>query len=362
MEIHQFVAGFASGDAISINALYLQSILRKWGHNSKIFSIGEHISRDMRAYAEDYKRHSKYSGPKAVAIYHFSIGSELSNYFKFLPDKKLLIYHNITPAKYFYTINETKAKVLSQGREELASLADVPDLSLADSEYNRRELAEAGFKNTEVLPLTVDLNHLNDKPSRKIISRYRDQFVNLLFVGRMVPNKRFEDIIKVFYYYKKVINRQSRLLLVGAWGGCENYLAYLRGFTAELELSDVVFTGAVKFRELLACYRLADVFICMSEHEGFCIPLLEAMHFHIPIVAFSAAAVPETLGGAGLLVKRKNYEEIAELVDLLVKDKHLRQEVLARQNERLKDFAKSGVEEKFKGFLERVTNSKISPY
>ena len=357
MEIHQLVAGFASGDAISINALYLQSILRGWGHHSKIFSIGEHISRDMRAYAEDYRRHSKCSGPEAVTIYHFSIGSELSNYFKSLPDKKLLIYHNITPAKYFYTINEIKAKVLSHGREELASLANVPDLSVADSEYNRRELAEAGFKNTEVLPLTVDLNHLNNKPSHKIVNSYRDQFANLLFVGRMVPNKRFEDIIKVFYYYKKVINRQSRLFLVGAWGGCENYLAYLRGLTAELELSDVVFAGAVKFRELLAYYRLGDVFICMSEHEGFCMPLLEAMHFQIPIVAFSAAAVPETLGGAGLLVNKKNYEEIAELVDLLVKDKLLRREILKKQNERLKEFDKSKIEEKLKGYLERVTNS-----
>ncbi len=357
MEIHQLAAGFASGDAISINALYLQSILRKWGHNSKIFSVGEHISREMRAYAEDYNRHSKYSNPGAVAIYHFSIGSELSNYFKSLPDKKLLIYHNITPAKYFYTINETKAKVLFRGREELANLVNVPDLSVADSEYNRRELTEAGFKNTGVLPLTVDLNHLDDKPSRKILNRYRDQFVNLLFVGRMVPNKRFEDIIKVFYYYKKVINPRSRLFLVGAFGGCENYLAYLRGLTAELELSDVVFAGVVKFRELLAYYRLSDVFICMSEHEGFCLPLLEAMHFQIPIVAFSAAAVPETLGGAGVLVNRKNYEEIAEFVDLLVKDKHLRQEILKKQNERLKEFDKSKIEEKLKGYLERVTNS-----
>ncbi len=351
MRINQMLPGFSPGDAISNYVLELQKIIRSWGYQSEIYCIYQHASRESRVLIHDYSEYRLTNRENDITIFHFSIGSELTECFKEVLGKRILVYHNITPPEYFQAISDEKAMVLHEGRKELKELAGIPDLALAVSEYNRQELLKAGFKNTGVLPLIVNLGYLSGRPSRKILAKFSDYYHNFLFVGRVAPNKKLEDIIQIFYYYKKLINPKSRLFLVGSASGIDRYLAYLRGLIIELDLADIHITGHVKTDELLAYYSLADVFICMSEHEGFCIPLLESMYFRVPIIAYQAAAIPETLDGSGILVKEKKFPAIAEMADLVVKDKDFRTQITNRQSERLKDFHTVKIERQLKNYL-----------
>jgi len=352
IRVDQILPGFSTGDAISNYTLELQRIIRNWGYESEIYCIYQHASRDGKALINDYNEHRLANKNGDITIFHFSIGSELTEYFKTVKGKKVLVYHNITPPEYFRAISDEKALVLYEGRKELQELVGVSDLALAVSEYNCGELLEAGFTNTGVLPLIVNFKYLSTKPSRKILRRFSGYYQNFIFVGRIAPNKKLEDVIKVFYYYKKLINPKSRLFLVGSASGIDRYLAYLRGLIIEFDLPDVHITGHVHTDELMSYYNLADIFICMSEHEGFCIPLLESMYFKIPIIAYESTAIPETLNGCGILVKEKNFPAIAEMADLVLNDKNLRNKIVVRQNERLKNFRSSKVEILLKKYLD----------
>jgi glycosyltransferase involved in cell wall biosynthesis len=349
--IHQIVAGFVDGDAISNLALRLQAVFRAWGYESEIFCPPRHISPKMRGLARSIEEHPTHSRAGNIVVFHFSIGSETIGYFRSLPDTKVLVYHNITPGRYYRAIYDEREILLNQGREELRRLATVPDLTLADSSFNAGELEEAGYENVKVMPIILDLHRLDATPDQGIVNRYRDDVKNILFVGRVVPNKRFEDIIQSFYAYRLSTRRQARLFLVGSYIGLERYLAFLRNLCRELKLEDVLFTGHVRNDQLVAYYRVADLFLCMSGHEGFCIPLLESMRFRIPILAYAAGAVPETLGGSGVIVNEKDYLKIAEMMDMMLYDEGLRARVIEKQCERLKNFDNASLEEKLKGYL-----------
>ena len=352
MEIHQLVAGMSYGDAISIQAKLIQEILRSWGYTSEIYSVSKHINPRARRECFDFHLHKERSSKDNLTILHFSIASPVNEYFRSIPDRKLLIYHNITPAKYLRIVNDRIAQELEEGRKELRRLANIPELSIADSDYNRRELIEMGFENTHVLPLTIDKTLFARPPNPYTTAVYNQSHIkHFVFVGRFVPNKKFDDIIFTFNYYNKYINSDSRLFLIGSYAGTEMYYDYLRSIVLQLELKTAYLLGHVNFDDLLAYYRMADIFICMSEHEGFCLPLLEAMHFEIPIIAYKKAAVPETLGDSGILVKKKCFAEIAEMADLLLKDKNLKEKVIRKQNERLKFFSKEKMEERLKRYL-----------
>ena len=329
--IHQIVAGFVDGDAISNLAIRLQTVFHGWGYESEIFCPLRHISPKMRGRARVLEEHRSHSHHGNIVVFHFSIGSETIDYFKTLPDKKVLVYHNITPGHYYRAIYDERETLLNQGREELRALAAVPDLTLADSAFNAEDLRQAGYKNVQVMPIIIDLDRLDRRPDQGIVNRYSDGVKNILFVGRIVPNKRFEDIIQAFYVYRLSTHRQARLLLVGTYIELERYLAYLKN--------------------LVPYYHVADLFLCMSEHEGFCIPLLESMHFRVPILAYAAGAVPETLKGSGVLVTEKDYLKIAEMMDMLLNDEGLRARVISTQSERLKDFNHASLEDKLKGYL-----------
>ena len=150
-------------------------------------------------------------------------------------------------------------------------------------------------------------------------------------MGRIIPNKRIDDLIRSFAVFQKWVRPRSRLLLVGDHRGFERYLDRLQELVRELRLDEVVFTGQVDDDELYAYYRLADVFLCLSEHEGFCVPLQEAMHFGLPVIAYDAGAVRETLRGGGLLLQDKRPEVVADLLDRLTRGGDLRRAVLASQ-------------------------------
>lgn len=241
---------------------------------------------------------------------------------------------------------------MKTGRRELGEFADIADMALGDSEYNRKELEELGFKKTGVLPVIMDFEKYGQKPDKKIFKKYKDNNINFLFVGRLSPNKKQEDVIKTFYYYNKYINSCSRLFLVGSYTGTEKYYAQLQYLVQQLDIKDVHIMGQVKFTELLAYYKLADVFVSMSEHEGFCVPLLECMYFGIPIIAYRSTAIPYTLGGTGIQVNEKRFFEVAEMVNVLLENKELKNRIIERQRIRLTEFDRSKVIHILKEFIE----------
>jgi glycosyltransferase involved in cell wall biosynthesis len=169
-----------------------------------------------------------------------------------------------------------------------------------------------------------------------------------------VPNKRIEDLLKVFYFYRKRIDPDSRLFLVGIDTDMEIYSFALRQMIHDLALRGVLFCGRVSQRELVTYYRLAHVYLCMSEHEGFCVPLLEAMHFGVPVIAYAAGAVPETLGEAGALASRKDFPELAELSALLCMDRELRGSMVAAGRERVREFLPDAVAPVLRRLLDSV--------
>jgi glycosyltransferase involved in cell wall biosynthesis len=285
-----------------------------------------HLARPLWQYAQ-------VSSAETVCLFHFSIGSAAGRMIYHAPDRLVAVYHNITPARFFLGFHPHLVGLCHHGRRELAAFAPRTELGLGDSEYNRRELEAAGFRRTGVLPIVLDLARYRQPPSPVSRALFSGRRTNLLFVGRVIPNKRIEDLLAVFALYRRH-DPTSRLLLVGDYRGHERYYARLRERAAALSLSlsdDVVFTGHVEHDDLLAAYREADLFLCLSEHEGFCVPLVEAMAFGVPVVAYDAGAVRETLRGAGVLLQDKDPERVAEVLWRLRTGPELRQAVLDTQ-------------------------------
>jgi L-malate glycosyltransferase len=351
MEIHQIVPNIKMGDAIGNETLFIRDLLREWGHRSDIYAHDIQFGTG----AIPYLKYQKISSKDNILIYHYSLNSEMLNFIKQLPDKIVLIYHNQTPEKYFRGVNEEIADAIHNGRSDLKDLAKVVTLGLGDSEYNRQELEKSGFPKTDVLPILLNFEKysLNNE---KIVKKYDDGWVNILFVGRIVPNKRQDELIKIFYYYKK-INPHSRLFIIGSSQGFEEYYMRLKELITQLSLQDVIMPGSICDNDLNAYYSLADVFICMSEHEGFCVPLIECMQFNIPIIAYNVTAIPDTLGESGILVNKKNYCEIAELVDRIIHDNNLKQRLIEKQQERLKAFEFNKITTKLKLLLNEVMSN-----
>lgn len=352
MQIHQFVCTLDYGDAVSNDVLSIKQFLNNSGFESEIYA--ENFNPKVQHECHKYKKY--HNVETDIIIHHFSLGTDFDNYVNSFKNKKILIYHNITPSNYFSHFNDELEYRCRIGRKQLAKFSQNVILALADSEYSEQELIQLGFKNTGVLPIIVDFEKY-EEPAQEIIDKFYDGTTNLLFVGRISPNKKQEDIIKTFFYYKKMIDPNARLFLVGSYKGLEKYYDQLQVLIEKLDLSDVYITGKIKFEELLAYYKIADVFLSMSEHEGFCVPLLEAMNFKIPIVAYNSTAVPYTLGDSGILVNNKNYAEIAEMIKIMIDDNKFRKNVVEKQEKRLKDFEKSKVEMKLKEYINRVSTA-----
>ncbi len=328
--VHQVLATLGYGDAIGHEVLGIQRVLRAAGYDSEIFV--ETADRRLEDLTLDYRDLPSASHPDNLLIHHFSIGSRASRVAYALPDRMALVYHNITPPEFFIDVHPLLVQLCYLGRRELGAYASRVELGLGDSEYNRAELEALGFPNTAVLPVVPDFSHLSGPPNFMQAGAFDDDWVNILFVGRVIPNKRIEDVVRAFHAYKRWFNPRSRLLLVGSHGGFERYLAMVHDFVARLGAADVHMLGHVSNEELAAYYEIADVFLCASEHEGFCVPLMEAFHMGVPVVAHAAAAVPATMDGGGILFDGKDPIEIAGLLDALVSNASLRTSVLANQD------------------------------
>ena len=326
MHAHQFATSLTYGDAISDEMLEIQTCLRDEGHESEIFV--RFFDPRLAGSVKDYREYRRYSAPENVVIFHFSIGSPVSKLFFRIPDKRIMIYHNITPYDFFLDSHRILTRECYKGRLELKQFVGKVDLALGDSEYNRRELEEAGYERTGVLPILMDLGKFDASGDPVVKEIYDTGKTTILYVGRVIPAKKFEEVIKAFWFYKNVFDRNSQLVLAGEFRGMERYLAGLQDLVGRLKLSDVHITGHLDFGQLLSFFRMADVYLSLSEHEGFCVPVLEAFYLRIPVVAYAAGAVAETMNGGGAVLKDKDPFRTAAVLDRVVRDQGLRQKLV----------------------------------
>jgi L-malate glycosyltransferase len=338
--LHQVIVGSMPGDAITDQAFLIRRWLREMGFVSEIFAEFVHpaLENEIRPFATYQPKPSE-----KWLIFHHSIGSSIADRLITMPLELILIYHNVTPPEFLIDVDPALALELEKGKRQLNALCNRTALALADSSFNEQDLRDAGHARTGVLPITLDEKNYTLPSNKELLARFNEGGTRLLFVGRLVPNKKQDDLIRLLCFYKQ-IEPAARLLLVGdPW--VPTYARYLRELAARLGLCEsVFFAGHVTQQDLVTYFKLADVYVSMSEHEGFGKPLIESMYLGLPVLAFAETAVSGTLGDAGVLFHEKNFAVVAEMAHLLVREKELRTKIIARQRERVRSFAEPTVQ------------------
>ncbi len=353
MIVNQWVPAAHKGDAIGDSARRVRDLLRALGHSSEIYAltVDEELQEEIRPFADAASRQGD------VTVFHYALPSPMTDAFAALPRGRVLQYHNVTPAHFFARYDAGVFRLAALGREELGRLVGRTDVALGDSEFNRRELEALGFANTGVFPIAVDPDRIRHAPRRPALEQVLgDGLMNFLFVGRIVPNKKIEDHIRLAEHYKRYVDTEYRFIFVGKTDGVPRYYSTVRALVAEYQMPEdrFIFTGPVPDEDLAAYYRAARVYISLSEHEGFCVPLLEAMAADVPVLAYASTAVPDTLGGAGVQFSPKDLEYAAELLGELAYNEGLRAQVIDGQQRRLAAFAPERLSRDLTELLSRV--------
>ena len=352
MIVNQWVPAAHKGDAIGDSARRVRSLLRDMGHQSDLYAMS--IDDDLRGDVIPWTDAGASRGD--MTIFHFALVSPMTDAFARLNTVRVLQYHNVTPAHFFAGYDAGIYRLAMLGREDLRRLVGQTDRALGDSEYNRQELEDLGFTNTGVFPIAVDTDRITKAPRRPALEKvlHEEGWLNFLFVGRIAPNKKIEDHIKLAEQYKRYVDEQYRFIFVGKTDATPKYYAAIRAMLEQYRMPPgrFIFTGPVPDEDLAAYYRTARVYISLSEHEGFCVPLLEAMSADVPVLAYASTAVPDTLGGAGVQFSPKDLEFAAELLGELAYNDDLRSRVIARQRARLADFG----DDRIRKELERLTS------
>lgn len=346
-ELHQVVVGASPNDAITDYAFLLQRWLRELGYRAEIYGL--HVDGSL---AERIRPLHSYrpSAANPYLIFHHSIGSEVVDTLLEWPVKLIMIYHNITPAEFFENINPMWAERMRLGREQLHLLREKTVLAVGDSHFNEAELVEFGYRQTATLPLTFAAADYDWPLNEQLAEQIRQKGPNLLFVGRLSPNKRQEDLIKLLVHYRR-IEPEAHLYLVGSYW-LASYVNWIRDLIEMLGLERAVsMPGRVSQQDMVTYFRTADLYVSMSEHEGFGKPYIESMYLGLPILAYQAASTPYILQDTGVMFAEKDFARLAELVDILVKQRPLRERLIARQSGRLHDFLEPQVHEQFISIL-----------
>ena len=354
MRIIQAAPTLAAGDGVGNCIFSFDRILKSEGIDTVIYAnrfvgdIDEELVRDASELGND---------DADLMIYHLSYGNPLNEKVTEYGVKKLMVYHNITPPHFVKDYLPAVAKACELGLKQVEKLAGAYDGYICDSTFNKQQLTGFGYPEDRIDVLPIMVPHYDTQPKQSVLKKYRDGKRNIVFVGRIVPNKRIDDVINAFFYYRTFYDPASRLLLVGNYDSVNaKYYKELSALTEQLGLTDdVVFTGFVTDEELKAYYECADLFLCLSEHEGFCIPIVEAMRYSVPVVAYREGAVPETAGKGAVILENKAPEITAAVMNRVLRDKKLRERMLADQKEELKRFefeaVKNGLLEIIKKYI-----------
>ncbi|MHB1986746.1 MAG: glycosyltransferase [Acidimicrobiales bacterium] len=338
--IDQVIPSIVERDAVSHHTLEAQRVLRSLGFVSEIYSVT--MGPEMAGRVHPISELPRDGGGRQWICYQGSIGSPAADVFAAHPARKLLDYHNITPAELVDKWMPSLGEEVRLGREQLAALAPDVELGIGDSAYNALELDHWGYRRTVVSMLMVDHSNFDapaDPRRRDELAAQRSRGgADWLFVGQMLPHKAHHDVVMAFAAYLRAYDPAARLHLVGR-GSCPAYELGVRRLVEDLGLTrSVELAGSISAGELAALYQACDVYVCCSEHEGFCAPLLEAMHHELPIVAYAAGAVPETVGEAGIVLQAKEPAVVAAAVHAVVTDADLRTLFVDRGRDRAREF------------------------
>ena len=347
--VHQFTAVLAPRDAVGQHTLSVDSLLREMGAETQIFAA--HVHPEVKTRGCDFREHAASPRPDLV-IYQASIGSPVGDHVLSLQTPLVLNYHNMTPAEFFDPWDPAVSAELDHGRRQLARLAHRAEYAIADSQYNADELLDLGMEPHEVVVSPVLFSPLWESVGDGVspVSPEGEQ-VTLLFVGRLSPNKCQQDLVGVLAGVR-ALGVDARLVLVGGVSS-SGFVDAVVGLAGELGVSDsLVVAGSVSEAELVGWYEAADVFVSASEHEGFCVPVVEALGFGLPVVAFGAAAVPETLGGAGLVFGEKSPGVVAEAVVRVVSDVGVREGLVERGLVRARELGLAASTERMRAVLQ----------
>jgi glycosyltransferase involved in cell wall biosynthesis len=358
--VYQVMEALDEGDAVSTIARNIAHMLSDFGQPSRI------LARfwNKRLHNEVYPLHYalSYSGHLIFHYWGYNTSTWLLVASK---GRKAIYYHNITPPEFF-AHDRTLYERMKRGYKQLCSIMHHFDLIIGDSWYNVHELRRYKQKLPPAIAIypVIETESLHRKPfDQALLKRLKNpRETNIVFIGRIARNKRQDRLIELFHYYCREINPHARLWLVGSNTGDPEYYSDIERLRARLSSGDRIHcTGKVSESELYAYYRAADVFVCASEHEGFCVPIAEAMAFDIPVIAFAAAAIPETMGGAGFLINRWDVPRIAELIHLLVSDGQLRERVVSRQRHALRRFSQEEARLRVKAVIDYLVDGVSSP-
>lgn len=347
--IHQYSINATVGDGVTQGMLFTQRLLRELGYASEIYCIDvpKALFGQVRS-VQDYR-----SAPDQVLLYHHAIGHNRGDWIETLPDFKVLVYHNITPPQFFPEDSPLRRAVVL-GREMLAGWTTLFDGAIGDSECNSQELRALGFPRAQTLPLLVDLERLLSQPwDADLVKRHQNRFT-LLFVGRLVENKCQHQLIEALHCLGPCLHRPVELILVG---GTESsvYRQRLERLIVQYQLQErVILAGKVSEPELYGYYRAANLYLSLSEHEGFGMPLIEAMVFDVPVFAYAApgTAIAETLGTGGRLFPDPSPERIARAIEHLAGSPAERSRLVQSQRQNLRRFAPNRLKTELTGFLQ----------
>ncbi|MDD6632995.1 MAG: glycosyltransferase family 4 protein [Lachnobacterium sp.] len=348
--IFQIVSSLNYGDAVGNDVMTIQKFLREKGYKTGIFT--NHVHRKIpRGTAFSIGKMPKLR-KNDIILYHFASEDPLTQVIKEAPCKVILRYHNVTPPRFFKGFDINAEHNTKKGLRQIKELAPYIDYGIVVSEFNKSNLREMGYTcPIDVAPILIQFDDYKKEPNQDVIDEYNDGKTNIVFVGRMAPNKKVEDVISSFAEYKKTYDKDARLFLVGNFNENDKYYQFLLKHIKKLGVQDVIFPGHIPFDEILAYYSIADIFLCMSEHEGFCVPLVEAMFFNVPIIAYDSCAVPNTLDGTGVLIKDKNWDEIAAQMNKIISDDAYRSDLLDGEKKRLQEFDNEIIGNQIVGYI-----------
>ncbi|AKJ02723.1 Glycosyltransferase [Archangium gephyra] len=322
---------------------YLRELLRSWGYASEIYA--DQWDEECRPLVRPAKDYPREADDASALIIHHSFESRLVPLIARSPGRKAVVYHNVTPARLFEGFERKVAQACEAARDELLAMRPLVECAWAYSRFSAEELVAAGYPHVSVLPFAVDWRAFDVEPDPVLRAELDDGCANLLFVGRAVPSKRVDDVLRVFTAWQRLYQPRSRLLIAGYLNRETPYGAYLYGLKEMLGAERVQFLGRVSAAQLSACFSVASAYVSMSRHEGFGVPLLEAMYRGVPVVAYGAAAVPETMGGAGVASLTNDPVEMARLLAVLERDPALRREMVAAQRARVEQLGQEAVAE-----------------
>lgn len=359
--VHQFHSGSAYGDAVTNSMRLIRGLLREFGFESNIYV--ERVAPELKNELLSHKKLKP--GKDDIILVHHSMGHGLGKWVTGLGGRKILVYHNVTPA-HFFSDNYVYRHYSNVGRKQLKEFLPVMDAAICVSKFNEEELREVGYRDVTEIPLLVDVGDIQNRPWDEAPAKESAGMFTLLYVGRIVPNKCQEDLIRIAGILKRMLSRPFQLVLVGGLSKTDAYYRKLFGYIKSAGLEGCVkFTGKVSDDRLYGWYRAADLFVCMSEHEGFGVPLIEAMAFDLPVLAYGAGNVPHTMGGAGVLFTRKDHASIAAFIKLLSSDRALKRALVCRQREHIRRFTRQNMSAQLSVFFKKqnidIPNPDIAP-